>query len=73
MSCFRGEVAVNRFNNKPCFFSQNVSVNLHRRWGRGQKLRGGGTLFNGLYRKAPLKRGVFFEDLGIWKGRDFTS
>ena len=34
---------------------------------------GGGTLYNGLYRKAPPKRDVFFEDLGIWKGKDFTS
>ena len=59
------------------FFFQNVSVNLHSGWGRGQKLKGvgggGGTLYNGLYRKAPPKRDVFFEDLGIWKGKDFTS
>ena len=44
--------------------------------GKGTETQGGGgrgTLYNGLYRKAPPKRDVFFEDLGIWKGKDFTS
>lgn len=34
---------------------------------------GGGAPYNGLYGEAPPKRGTFFEALGIWKGRNFTS
>ena len=45
------------------FFS-SVSVNLPSGWGRGRTPRGGGgTPYNGLYRKAPPERGTF---LRIW-------
>ena len=57
-------MAVNGLNNKPCFCFQNVNVNLCSGWGRSQKPGWGGgvwggTPYNGLYRKAPSKRGIF--------------